>query len=65
MEQGICINIGRGGTYRNQESTKKMYIPFRRIVGLTALGLVTGALLRLIYQALQEKKNRADGNENR
>jgi hypothetical protein len=42
-----------------------MDMPFRRIVGLTALGLVTGALLRLIYQALQEKKNGADDNENR
>jgi hypothetical protein len=31
-----------------------MDIPFRRIVGLIALGLVAGALLRLIHRALQE-----------
>jgi hypothetical protein len=33
-----------------------MDIPFRRIVGLIALGLVAGALLRLIHQALQKMK---------
>ena len=33
-----------------------MGIPFGRIVGLIAMGLVTGALLRLIYQALREAK---------
>jgi hypothetical protein len=33
-----------------------MDIPFRRIVGLIALGLVAGALLRLIHQILQEVK---------
>jgi hypothetical protein len=33
-----------------------MNIPFRRIVGLIALGLVAGALLRLIHQILQEVK---------
>jgi hypothetical protein len=31
-----------------------MEIPFRRLVGLIALGLVAGALLRLIFQALQK-----------
>jgi len=34
-----------------------MDIPFRRIVGLIALGLVAGALLRLIHRALQEMKS--------
>ena len=34
-----------------------MDIPFRRIVGLTVLGLLTGALLRLIHQALRESKS--------
>ncbi len=34
-----------------------MGIPFRRIVALTATGLVTGALLRLIYEALRETKS--------
>jgi len=33
-----------------------MDIPFRRIVGLAAMGLVTGAMLRLLYQALLETK---------
>jgi hypothetical protein len=36
----------------DEESAVKMYIPFRRIIGLTAMGLMTGALLRLAYQAL-------------
>jgi hypothetical protein len=40
------------------ESVEKMDIPFRRIVGLIALGLVAGALLRLIYQTLQKMKGR-------
>ncbi len=31
-----------------------MDIPRERIVGLIAMGLITGALIRLIYQALQE-----------
>ncbi len=44
----------------DQEGTEKMDIPVRRIVGLVAAGLVTGALLRLIYQALQEKKSKPD-----
>jgi len=35
-----------------------MEIPFRRIVGLIAMGLVAGALLRLIHQALQKMKGR-------
>jgi len=35
-----------------------MEIPFRRVVGLIAMGLVAGALLRLINQALQEMKGR-------
>jgi hypothetical protein len=34
-----------------------MYIPFRRTVALTAMGLVTGALLRLIYQVLRETRS--------
>jgi hypothetical protein len=37
-----------------------MDIPFRRIVGLIALGLVAGALLRLILRALQEMKSWPD-----
>ena len=32
-----------------------MDIPRERIVGLIARGLITGALLRVIYQALQER----------
>jgi hypothetical protein len=34
-----------------------MDMPFRRIVGLIVMGLLTGALLRLIYRALQEMKS--------
>jgi len=34
-----------------------MNIPMRRVVALTAMGLVTGALLRLIYEALWEAKS--------
>jgi hypothetical protein len=30
-----------------------MDVPLRRIVGLIALGLLTGALLKLIYQMLR------------
>ena len=37
-----------------------MEMPFRRIVGLIAMGLLTGALLRLIHQALQETKGWPD-----
>jgi hypothetical protein len=37
-----------------------MDIPFRRIVGLIAIGLVTGALLRLIYESLQETQSKPD-----
>jgi hypothetical protein len=37
-----------------------MDIPFRRIVGLIAIGLVTGALLRLIYESLQETRSKPD-----
>jgi hypothetical protein len=33
-----------------------MGMPFRRIVGLIGLGLVAGALLRLIHRTLQEMK---------
>ena len=33
-----------------------MDIPRERIVGLIAMGLITGALLRVIYQALQERR---------
>ncbi len=38
-------------------SIEDMDIPFRRIVVLTTMGLVTGAVLRLIYQALRETKS--------
>ena len=38
----------------DQESIEKMNLPFRRVVALTAIGLVTGALLRLIHRALRE-----------
>jgi hypothetical protein len=58
-------NIGGEERTENRESTVKMDVPFRRMVGLTALGLATGALLRLIYQSLQKEKHKADGNENR
>jgi hypothetical protein len=37
-----------------------MDIPFRRIAGLIAMGLLTGALLKLIHQALQEMKGWPD-----
>jgi hypothetical protein len=37
-----------------------MNIPFGRIVGLIAMGLLTGALLRLIHQALQKMKGKTD-----
>jgi hypothetical protein len=39
-------------------SVGKMHIPFRRIVGLIAVGLLTGALFRLIHQALQKMKGK-------
>jgi hypothetical protein len=35
-----------------------MDIPRERIVGLIAMGLITGVLLRVIYQALQERRGR-------
>jgi hypothetical protein len=41
----------------DQEGTEIMDIPLRRVVALTAAGLVTGALLRLIYEALRETKS--------
>ena len=41
----------------DQEGTENMDIPLRRVVALTAGGLVTGALLRLIYEALRETKS--------
>ena len=41
----------------DQEGTENMDIPLRRVVTLTAMGLVTGALLRLIYEALWETKS--------
>src|SRR5215216_7517205 len=37
-----------------------MNIPFGRIVGLIAMGLLTGALLRLIHQALQKMKGKTN-----
>jgi len=37
-----------------------MDIPFRRIVGLIVMGLLTGALLKLIYQALQKMKDKTN-----
>jgi hypothetical protein len=37
-----------------------MDITFRRIVGLIAIGLLTGALLKLIYQALQKMKGKTN-----
>jgi hypothetical protein len=42
------------------ESTETIDMPFRRIVALTAMGLLTGALLRLIHQALQETQSKPD-----
>jgi hypothetical protein len=42
------------------ETTETMDIPFRRIVALTAMGLLTGALLRLIHRALQETQSKPD-----
>ena len=41
----------------DQEGTEKMGIPLRRVVALMAMGLVTGALLRLIYETLREKNS--------
>jgi hypothetical protein len=35
-----------------------MDIPFRKIVGFIAMGLLTGALLKLIHQTLQKINNR-------
>jgi len=52
MKQGI---YGRVTNVEDEESIEKMDVPFGRIVGLTAMGLVTGALLRLIYQALRAR----------
>ncbi len=47
-----------GGTNaEDEEGVEKMDIPFRRVVALTAMGLVTGALLRLIYEALWDTKS--------
>jgi hypothetical protein len=37
-----------------------MNIPFRRMVRLIAMGLVAGALLRLIHQALQKMKGKTN-----
>jgi hypothetical protein len=37
-----------------------MDIQFRRMVALTAMGLVTGALLRLIYESLRETQSKPD-----
>jgi hypothetical protein len=37
-----------------------MDIPLRRIVGLIAMGLLTGTLLKLIHQALQKMKDKTD-----
>jgi hypothetical protein len=37
-----------------------MDIPLRRIVGLIAMGLLAGALLKLIHQALQKMKGKTD-----
>ncbi len=54
MERGIC---GRVEHIRDEDSAENMNIPFRRIAALTAMGLVTGAVLRLIYQALRETKS--------
>jgi hypothetical protein len=42
------------------ESTETIDMPFRRIVALTAVGLLTGALLRLIHQVLQETQSKPD-----
>jgi len=52
MKQGI---YGRVTNVEDEESIEKMDVPFGRIVGLTAMGLVAGALLRLIYQALRAR----------
>ena len=40
-------------TLRSRGSVRKMDVPLRRIVGLIGLGLLTGALLKLIYQMLR------------
>jgi hypothetical protein len=37
-----------------------MDMPFRRIVALTAVGLLSGALPRLIHRALQETQSKPD-----
>ena len=39
----------------DQDGVESMDIPLRRVVALTAMGLVSEALLRLIYEALREK----------
>ena len=40
------------------ESVEKMDITLRRIVGPIAMGLLTGALLKLIHRALQRSRAR-------
>jgi hypothetical protein len=52
----ITRNILRSENIEDEESVEKMDTPFRRIVALTAMELVTGALLRTIYEALRETK---------
>ncbi len=54
MERGI---FGRVEYIRDEGSAENMNISFQRIVALTAMGLMTGAVLRLIYQALRETKS--------
>jgi hypothetical protein len=51
-KQGTISSYEEG--IEEQESIEKMDIPFRRVVTLTAMGLVTGALLRLLYETLRE-----------
>jgi hypothetical protein len=54
VERGIC---GRVEHIRDEDSAENMNISFQRMVALTATGLMTGAVLRLIYQALRETKS--------
>ena len=52
MQRGIILTDGE--RIEDEEGVEKMDIPFRRIVALTAMWLVTGPLFKLIYEAPTE-----------
>jgi len=57
LQDGTGDILGIEERIVDQEGTEKMGIPLRRVVALMAMGLVTGALLRLIYETLREKNS--------